>query len=97
MDSKVRILSEIEFEDMFTPIKNELVRNSSFNGCMFETYGKELSYVEQFIADKRVITILDCKPYEDCIYLASGFHYANRLGYMILDKPYEFEFEVKLN
>jgi hypothetical protein len=26
----------------------------------------------------------------------SGFHLVNRLGYLVLDKPYEYEFEVKV-
>lgn len=30
------------------------------------------------------------------LYYASGFHYINRLGYFVLDKPYEYEFEVKV-
>ena len=30
------------------------------------------------------------------LYYASGFHYVNRLGFLVLDKPYEYEFEVKI-
>jgi hypothetical protein len=30
------------------------------------------------------------------LYYASGFHYINRLGYFVLDKQYEYEFEVKV-
>ena len=31
------------------------------------------------------------------MYYASGFHFVNRLGYFVLDKPYEYEFEVKVD
>ena len=30
------------------------------------------------------------------LYYASGFHSINRLGYFVLDKPYEYEFEVNI-
>jgi hypothetical protein len=30
-------------------------------------------------------------------YYVTGFHLVNRLGFLILDKPYEFEFEVKID
>ena len=31
------------------------------------------------------------------LYYASGFHSINRLGYFVLDKPYQYEFEVKVD
>ena len=31
------------------------------------------------------------------LYYTSGFHYVNRYGYLILEKPYEFEFEVRID
>lgn len=31
------------------------------------------------------------------IYYVTGFHLVNRLGFLILDKPYDYEFEVKIN
>lgn len=31
------------------------------------------------------------------LYFTTGFHYVNRLGFFVLDKPYEFEFEVKVD
>ena len=30
------------------------------------------------------------------LYYASGFHSINRLGYFVLDKPYQYEFEVNI-
>ena len=31
------------------------------------------------------------------LYYASGFHYVNRLGFLALDEPYKYEFEVKID
>lgn len=31
------------------------------------------------------------------LFYSSGFHYVNRLGYFVLDKPYEYEFDVKID
>ncbi|MDZ4759013.1 MAG: hypothetical protein SGJ10_12855 [Bacteroidota bacterium] len=31
------------------------------------------------------------------LYYSSGFHYVNRLGFLVLDKPYKYEFEVKID
>ena len=31
------------------------------------------------------------------LYYASGFHSINRLGYFVLDKPYQYGFEVKVD
>lgn len=79
---------------MFTPQQNHLDENASFSGCMFETFGKELAYVMSQATTNRVVTILDL---DGDTYFVSGFHFVNRLGYLILDKPYEFEFEIKLD
>ena len=52
---------------------------------------EELTFVNNSVEKiKEVITITN-------LYYASGFHYVNRLGYFVLDKPYEYEFEAKVN
>jgi hypothetical protein len=99
-------LTEHEFDTLFNPIKNHLVKNASWNGCLYETYGPELDFVLSKIDENLVITIIECstavediEDEEACVdmYLSTGYHYVNRIGYLILDKPYEFEFEVKLD
>ena len=87
-------LTEAQFDEMFNPIQNHLDENASFSGCMFETYGPELEYVRSLKDTNRVVTILEA---DGDTFFASGYHFVNRLGYLILDKPYEFEFEVKLD
>ena len=34
-----------DFISTFQPMQNEFNQNASFDGCMFETYGKELEHV----------------------------------------------------
>ena len=76
----------------------------SFGGCMYETYGPELDYVRSMIDQKRVVTIIegedelgDDGEYHSVIFYESGYHIVNRLGYLVLDKPYTEEFSVKLD
>ena len=54
----------------------------SFGGCMYETYGDELERVLQMVGEnpKRVWTIIEC---DDTVTICSGFHYVNRMGYLI--------------
>lgn len=96
-------LSEKEFYDKFNCIDNMFDDNASFSGKMFETYGKELEFVLSKIDTNQVITILECDTdiyneeedyYESAIVYSTGYHLVNRMGYFILEKPYEYEFEV---
>jgi len=99
-------LTEEEFDNLFTPIQNHLNNNASFNGSLYETYGPELDFVLSLVDSNRVVTIIegDTEPYDEEVdetpmnlYYVTGYHLVNRLGFLILDKPYEFEFEVKLD
>jgi hypothetical protein len=56
--------------------------------------GDEIFEREETYIDSNGIIIKEIVS-DSALYYASGFHYINRLGYFILDKPYEFEFEVK--
>lgn len=108
----VKILEE-EFYMKFKLQKNIFDNNACFDGCMFETYGKELDYVFEMNKMNRVITIIEgdeegernfisdmgveiTEPISN-LYFASGFHFVNRIGYFVLDKPYEYDFEVSVD
>ena len=76
----------------------------SFSGCMYETYGQELDYVRSMIEENRVVTIIEGEDEEgedgemhSVIFYESGYHIVNRIGYLVLDKPYTEEFSVKLD
>jgi len=74
------------FEEQFKPQLNHLDPNASYDGCMLETYGPELRYVEKVLAATpgRVWTILDC---DGTSVISSGYQYVNRMGYIITEAP----------
>ncbi len=54
------------------------------SGCLFETYGQELGFVRA--QDPRTIwTLLDGDDGD--LYLASGYHFVNRIGYLLSTVP----------
>jgi hypothetical protein len=81
------------FEKTYKPIKNPFVQNSSYDGCMFETYGVELAHVrEQDV--KKIWTIVDCNNEE--IWIVPGYSIVDRIGYLICDTPWESE-DIQVN
>ena len=74
-----RILART-FWEKFKPIQNHLRENASLDGCMFETYGPELEFILSKIPDQTVWTFLDCGT------IGSGYHFVNRMGYLITTK-----------
>ena len=64
----------------------------SFGGCMYETYGEEVDYVKQQ-PNKRIWTIID---EEDKLYIIAGYHFVNRLGYLVTDEEWSDENETYL-
>jgi hypothetical protein len=85
-------IKEDYFDEYYKPQVNHLVKNASFNGCMYETYGKELEYVRSVAHNpktaKSVWTILEA---DSKIFYCAGYHFVNRLGYLITEKPFENE------
>ena len=79
-------LSIDEFYAAYLPQKNDFDDNASWNGCMLETYGDDYEYVKMvhFLAPDRVWTIIDG---EDHPILTNGFHYVNRIGYVVTARP----------
>lgn len=77
-----------------------------FGGQMYETFGEELAFVQEMEAKGRVLTIIESD--EETVlndddeetsvwYIVSGFHYVNRIGYLITKEPIgDVFFEVKL-
>jgi hypothetical protein len=76
----------------------------SFGGCMYETTSPDIDYVLEMAKENRVVTIIEGKdtigedgePHSTLFY-SSGYHLVNRLGFLVLDKPYTEDFEVKLD
>jgi len=82
-------LSEREFKHHYPLLTNHINPHSSWtsgdnNGCLFETHGLELVFVKSQPTN-RIWTIIDGE--DNHLYLLSGFHFANRIGYLISTKP----------
>lgn len=84
-----------QWREQYQPIKNSLVKDSPYDGCMFETQGMEMDYVRT--NDTCFIwTLVDC-DYEDQ-YILPGLHIINRVGYFITHTPWTNEnLEVNVN
>lgn len=80
--------------DTYRPIANP-TGDSGFEvdgvSYMFETYGDDLKKVEAACQStpKRVWTLVDGDDGE--LYVSSGFHYVNRLGYFLTEVDYDGE------
>lgn len=81
-----RIL-ERTFWNKFKPIKNKINGDESWEGCMFETYGKAEEFVRAQPANK-IWTLLDC---EGRLIITTGWHFVNRLGYFVTKVPWEHD------
>lgn len=82
-------MTEDEFDDRFTLIPNHLNPSASWGyddnqGCLFETYGEEVAFVKQQDM-QRVWTLVDGDDGD--LYVISGYHYVNRIGYLISRDP----------
>jgi len=71
-----------QFVEKYQPVKNHLDENASMDGFMYETYGEELKHVQDADPNK-IFTVLDC---DGCTYIGSGFHFVNRMGYLLVSK-----------
>ena len=76
-------LTEDDFLARFKPVPNPIDPGAGFDGCLFETFGDDLAYVQA--QDPNLVwTVLDS---DGQLSIASGFHVVNRLGYLIASVP----------
>ena len=78
-------MTEAEFDNQFQLITNHINPWAGWavddqGGCLFETYGPEFDFVRRFDLS-RVWTLIDGEDGD--MYLVSGLHYVNRVGYLI--------------
>jgi hypothetical protein len=93
-------ITEDAFEKRFPLLTNHLNPNASWapgeeGGCLFETYDEELAFVRR--QDPRTVwTLVDGD--DDGQYLMSGFHFVNRIGYLVssVAVPEGVEIEVRI-
>lgn len=76
-----------EFTDHFTIVPNHITPS---NGEMFETYGDDLKYIEDFVQKhpNRVWTIMDSEDSNDLV-ICAGKAYVNRLNYIITEEEWD--------
>lgn len=81
-------ISVEEWEEQYTPMRNHMNPEASWNGTMFETYGDEVKFIYDF--DSTHIWTY-CDGDDGGTYLVSGRHYVNRIGYFITEVPVPFD------
>jgi hypothetical protein len=78
-------MKEQSWFDKYKPIKNHFDDNASFDGYMFETYGEEWEFVKS--QPLNTIWTFIHGDY-DTLFLDSGMHIVNRIGYFVTTNPY---------
>ena len=91
----MKTITEEEFDTQFTCVPNHIDKDASCDGLMFETYGQELSYILDVVnsCPNKVWTCMDA---DDGIYIVSGYHVVNRIGYFITEEPFAESIEFKI-
>jgi hypothetical protein len=98
MLQEVKTIDWEEFVDNYGLVKNHIDEHASYNNCMFETFGEELAYIVSLSnneeSKKFVWTIIDGENEET--WIIPGYHYVNRYGYLVTEKPWETE-DIQVN
>ena len=92
-------LTEEQFIEQYPLVPNHLNPNATWGyadakGCLFETYGEELEFIKRQNRH-RVWTILDGDDGD--MYVASGFHFVNRVGYLVSRDPVPYNTFVEVH
>jgi hypothetical protein len=98
MTTTITEMTEDEFDDRYKLVPNHLNPNAGWaygdsNSCLFETFGEELDYVRT--QDPRTIwTLVDGSDGD--LYLQSGYHFVNRIGYLLSTLPVPVGTEIQV-
>lgn len=84
---KTETITMDEFDERFKPMINPFEDPTSGIDHL-ETFGEQLAHVEAIakVNPDRVWTYIEAENDFDVVY-ASGFHYVNRIGYVITEIP----------
>jgi hypothetical protein len=77
-------MTEDEWFETYKPIPNNIDKNSSFDGHMFETYGAEVEFVKK--AHPNHIWTYG-QGDDGGLYIWNGWSFVNRIGYFITELP----------
>jgi len=83
----------IEFDTLFTIDDTTLMKSENFEEGtgQYETFGEDVEYVRNFPNQKRVWTVIDGDG--DNLYIIAGYHYVNRVCYVISGQEWKSEDE----
>lgn len=70
----------------FQPQKHHAGINHGVDGYLYETYGKDIEYL-QHIPSERLWTVIEADNGK--WYISQGVHMVNRVGYIIAAVPYD--------
>jgi hypothetical protein len=91
-------MTEQEFYDKYRPIQNHIENRESWDGMFFDTFGKELDFIEEMSKFNRVVTIVEsdneCTEETTGLVVVSGLCVVNTYGYMVTAIPLEESFEI---
>ncbi|MGD1084468.1 MAG: hypothetical protein ABSA47_06910 [Verrucomicrobiota bacterium] len=72
-----------DFRQHYTLLKNRFDSSSALDGCLFGWVGQEWEAVRNG-PPKNLWTLIEC---EGLWWISPGFHYVNRLGYLLTTEP----------
>jgi hypothetical protein len=93
------VVTEDNFDEIFKPQINHIERAKqpmsiadedlcSFSGQMYETFGEDIDYVFNLAkTTNRVWTIVEGD--DDTMFYCAGFHYVNRIGFIVCEVEYK--------
>lgn len=77
--------------EQFRPLPNHLNQDYGFdfgNGCcLFETFGEDIAYIYS-LRDAGSLCIWTVIDHEGEVYITEGYHFVNRIGHIVTEKPY---------
>lgn len=77
--------NEKAYEEWFSKYEPEMSGGENSAVRMYETYGNDLEEVKA-VPPGHLWTVLDC---DGVLYLSPGFHFVNRINYVICRNPYD--------
>lgn len=78
--------------ETYKPIQNPIDSHACFEGTLIETFGEEREFIRTQ-PDNQIWTLID---EDDDMFILTGFHFVNRMGYFITEVPYTESVTVEL-
>lgn len=74
-----------QWVEEYKPIKNAGRPHAPLNGTMFDTFGVE----NVIVRNQPLSNVWTWISGDDTEHIVSGYHFVNRLGYFITEKPWD--------